>query len=59
MGPVEERCYQLQRLLGPDEQQCCIAAANAATDVSDDAIRALETAAAGRPSPPLARDVSP
>ena len=47
VGPVEERCYQLQRLLGPDEQQRWIAAANATTDVSDDAIRALETAAAG------------
>ena len=30
VGPVEERRYQLQRLLGPDEQQCWIAAANAA-----------------------------
>ena len=47
VGPVEERCYQLQRLLGPDEQQRCIAVANATADVHDDAIRALETAAAG------------
>ena len=28
VGPVEERCYQLQRLLGPDEKQRWIAAAN-------------------------------
>ena len=47
VGPVEERCHQLQRLLGPDEQQRWIAAANATADVSYDAIRALETAAAG------------
>ena len=46
VGPVEERCYQLQRLLGPDEQQRWIAVANATADVYDDAIRALETAAA-------------
>ena len=47
VGPVEERRYQLQCLLGPDEQQRWIAAANATTDVSDDAIRAMKTAAAG------------
>ena len=43
---------------GPDEQQRRIAAANAAAGVSDDAIRALETAAAGAAGQSLASSVS-
>ena len=46
IGPVEQQCYQLQRLLTADEKRVWSAAANALPDVSDDAIRARETAAA-------------
>ena len=46
IGPVEQRCYQLQRLLNPEENRCWTAEANATDDCSDDAIRAHETTAA-------------
>lgn len=46
IGPVEQRCYQLQRLLTPEEKRRWTAEANATDDCSDDAIRAHETAAA-------------
>ena len=46
IGPVEQQCYQLQRLLTSDETRVWSAAANALLDVSDDAFRAQETAAA-------------
>lgn len=46
IGPVEQRCYQLQRLLTPEEKRRWTAEANATADCSDDAIRAHETAAA-------------
>ena len=45
VGPVEQRCYQLQRLLTPEEKRRWTAAANATADSSDDTIRAHETAA--------------
>ena len=46
IGPVEQQCYQLQRLLTSDEKRVWSAAVNALPEVSDDAIRALETGAA-------------
>ena len=46
IGPVEQQCYQLQRLLNLEEKRVWSAAANALPYVSDDAIRAREAAAA-------------
>ena len=46
LGPIEQRCYQLQRLLTLEEKRRWTAEANATANCSDDAIRAHETAAA-------------
>ena len=46
IGPIEKQCYQLQRLLSSEEKRVWSAAANALSQVSDDAIRALEVTAA-------------
>ena len=50
-GPNERRCDWLQRMLTPDELTRWMAAANAASDVSDDAIRASEARRATRTTP--------
>jgi hypothetical protein len=46
IGPLEQQCYQLQRLLSTEEKRVWSAAANALPHVSDEAIRTREAAAA-------------
>jgi hypothetical protein len=45
IGPIEKQCYQLQRLLSSEEKWVWSAAANTLSQVSYNAIRALEVTA--------------